>query len=191
MHPLVRPITLVLPLWLIACSSTPVATAPATDGTAVPSSPQTAVATTDAAPSAASRSDVASSSLGSDAALGRERSVYFEFDDTAVRGEYAPLIQRHGQYLQSHPSMKVVVQGNTDERGGSEYNLALGQRRAEAVKDRMVRMGITGSRLATISYGEERPLVAASNESAWSQNRRAEFRVLGTGAGEAVKGTVP
>jgi peptidoglycan-associated lipoprotein len=175
MHPLVRPITLVLPLWLIACSSTPVATAPATDGTAVPSSPQTAVATTDAAPSAASRSDVASSSLGSDAALGRERSVYFEFDDTAVRGEYAPLIQRHGQYLQSHPSMKVVVQGNTDERGGSEYNLALGQRRAEAVRAALRVYGVRDAQVEAVSFGEERPQADGHDEGAWRQNRRADI----------------
>jgi peptidoglycan-associated lipoprotein len=101
--------------------------------------------------------------------------VFFEFDDTAVRGEYAPLIQRHGQYLQSHPSVKVVVQGNTDERGGSEYNLALGQRRAEAVRAALRVYGVRDAQIEAVSLGEERPRAEGHDEGAWRQNRRADI----------------
>ena len=126
-----------------------------------------------------------------DSAATTLKRLYFGYDSTGVTGDSASALEHDVAILQKNPETRIEIQGHADERGTTEYNLALGQRRAEAVKDRMVRMGITGSRLATISYGEERPLVSAQNESAWSQNRRAEFRVLGTGAGEAVKGTVP
>lgn len=127
----------------------------------------------------------------SDSAANTLKRVYFGYDSTGVTGDSTSALEHDVSVLQKNPETRVEVQGHADERGTTEYNLALGQRRAEAVKDRMVRMGIAGSRLTTVSYGEERPLVSASNESAWSQNRRAEFRVLGTGANESVKGTVP
>jgi len=117
--------------------------------------------------------------------------VFFDFDSSSLDDQSKSALKDNATIMSAHTDIKLEIQGHADERGTTEYNLALGQRRAEAVKDRMVRMGITGSRLATISYGEERPLVSAQNESAYSQNRRAEFRVLGTGAAEAVKGTVP
>ena len=117
--------------------------------------------------------------------------MYFGYDSTGVTSDSSSALELDVSILQKNPETRIEIQGHADERGTTEYNLALGQRRAEAVKDRMTRMGIAGSRLATISYGEERPLVSAQNESAWSQNRRAEFRVLSTGSSEAVKGTVP
>ena len=175
MHPLVRPLTLVLPLWLIACSSTPVATTAADGTAAAPASPAAAAATSDAAPSATARPDVAAAPLDPGAALGRERSVFFEFDDAIVRSEYAALVQSHGRYLQSRPATKIVVQGNTDERGGSEYNLALGQRRAEAVKAALRVYGVRDAQIEAVSFGEERPQADGHDEGAWRQNRRADI----------------
>jgi peptidoglycan-associated lipoprotein len=119
------------------------------------------------------------------------KRVYFGFDSTGVTSDSSEALELDVSILQKNPETRIEIQGHADERGTTEYNLALGQRRAEAVKERMTRMGVATSRLATISYGEERPLVSDSNESAWSQNRRAEFRVLSTGSAEAVKGTVP
>jgi len=176
MHRFFRLLSLALPLWLIACSSTPVATsAPAANATGSPAQPSTAPAATAAAPSAAAGRDVGSTSLSPDAALLRDHSVYFEFDDAAVGSQYAPLIQRHGQYLLSHPSAKVLVQGNTDERGGSEYNLALGQRRADAVSAALRVYGVRDSQIEAVSYGEERPMAQGHDEAAWRQNRRADI----------------
>ncbi len=115
--------------------------------------------------------------------------LYFGYDSVQFEGG-SDALTRNVEILQKNPETRIEVQGHADERGTTEYNLALGQRRAEAVKDRMVRMGVPSARLSTISYGEERPQVNAANESAYAQNRRAEFRVLSTGASEAVEGTV-
>jgi len=176
MHPLIRPWSVLLPLCLIACSSTPVTTpsATGTDATAT-ASPSTAVTTAGASPSAATRQSPAQVALDPERALGREHSVYFDFDEAVVRSEYAPLLQRHGQYLEAHPSLRVVVQGNTDERGGREYNLALGQRRAEAVKSALRVYGVRDDQVEAVSFGEERPKASGHDEAAWQQNRRADI----------------
>ena len=176
MHPFVRPLTFVLPLWLIACSSTPVSSpAPVADAAGTPTSQAVAGATPGASPSTAARPDLASAPLDPNAAAGHERSVFFEFDDAIVSSEYASLIQRHGRHLQANPAAKIVVQGNTDERGGSEYNLALGQRRAEAVKAALRVYGVRDAQIEAVSLGEERPHVQGHDESAWRQNRRADI----------------
>lgn len=125
------------------------------------------------------------------ASTGRLDRVTFQYDSTSMDSSTAKALSSNVEILQANPNTRVEVQGHADERGTTEYNLALGQRRAEAVKERMVRMGISGARLTTISYGEERPLDRASNDAAWASNRRAEFRVLSNGAGESVQGTVP
>ncbi|MBW1877050.1 MAG: OmpA family protein [Deltaproteobacteria bacterium] len=117
--------------------------------------------------------------------------VQFHFDSTAVTGGTTQAITHNAEILQEFPSTRVEVQGHADERGTTEYNLALGQRRAEEVKERVSRMGVSSSRLQTISYGEERPMARTSSEDAWAQNRRAEFRVLASGQNEPVEGTVP
>jgi len=115
--------------------------------------------------------------------------VYFGFDSTQATQDSQDAIEHDVKVLQENPETRVEIQGHADERGTTEYNLALGQRRAESIKDKMTAMGISGSRLMTISYGEERPLVDGHNEVAWSQNRRVEFRVLSSGATENVEGS--
>ena len=102
-----------------------------------------------------------------------QRSVYFDFD--VVKDEYQPVVDAHARYLNSHGNRKVVIQGNTDDRGGSEYNLALGQKRAEAVRKAMSLMGVPDSQMEAVSFGKEKPKALGNNEAAWAENRRADI----------------
>lgn len=104
-----------------------------------------------------------------------KRSVYFDYDSYAVKSDYNALVEAHGKYLASHPERKVVIQGNTDERGGSEYNLALGQKRAEAVRRALALAGAKDSQMEAVSFGKEKPKAQGSNEAAWAENRRADI----------------
>jgi peptidoglycan-associated lipoprotein len=103
-----------------------------------------------------------------------KRSVYFGFDQYAVNDKYHDLIQAHAVYLQNHPDAKVMLQGNADEHGGAEYNLALGQKRAEAVRKMMELSGAPSKQMEAVSFGKEKPKAAGSNETAWAQNRRTD-----------------
>lgn len=100
--------------------------------------------------------------------------IYFELDSSQVKSEYVPVVAAHARYLQSHPSQRVILAGNTDERGSSEYNIALGEQRAKSVERMMKAQGVTASQLEIVSYGEEKPAVAGHAESAWGMNRRVE-----------------
>jgi peptidoglycan-associated lipoprotein len=104
-----------------------------------------------------------------------KRSVYFDYDSYTVKSEYRELVQNHAKYLVANPNRKVVVQGNTDERGGAEYNLALGQRRADAVKTLMLALGVKEGQIETVSFGKEKPKATGSNEAAWAENRRSDI----------------
>jgi peptidoglycan-associated lipoprotein len=104
-----------------------------------------------------------------------KRSAYFDFDKSAVKEADKAMVQGHGQYLGANAARKVVVEGNADERGSSEYNLALGNRRADSVKKMLVVSGAKGDQVSTTSYGEEKPAAKGHNEAAWSQNRRADI----------------
>jgi peptidoglycan-associated lipoprotein len=105
-----------------------------------------------------------------------KRSVYFDFDSNAVKDEYRGLIQTQSKYLSDNRDKKIRIEGNCDERGSREYNLALGQRRAEAVKKIMTVLGVADGRVETVSYGEEKPVAAGHDEAAWAQNRRADIK---------------
>ncbi|MFK4445196.1 Peptidoglycan-associated lipoprotein [Caballeronia sp. SBC1] len=104
-----------------------------------------------------------------------KRSIYFDFDSYAVRDDYQPLLQQHAQYLKSHPDRHVLIQGNTDERGTSEYNLALGQKRAEAVRRAMSLLGVADTQMEAVSLGKEKPQATGHDEASWAQNRRADL----------------
>ncbi len=104
-----------------------------------------------------------------------KRSVYFDFDSYVVKDEFKPVIEAHSQYLIKNTDRKVVIQGNTDERGGSEYNLALGQKRAEAVRRALNLLGVADSQIEAVSFGKEKPKATGSNEAAWAENRRADI----------------
>ena len=104
-----------------------------------------------------------------------KRSIYFDFDSYSVKDDYQSLLQQHAGYLKSHPQRHVLIQGNTDERGTSEYNLALGQKRAEAVRRSLSLMGVSDSQMEAVSLGKEKPLATGHDEASWAQNRRADL----------------
>jgi len=104
-----------------------------------------------------------------------KRSVYFDYDSYSVKGEYQPILENHAKYLQSHKDRKIIIQGNTDERGGAEYNLALGQKRAEAVRKSMSLLGVSDSQMEAVSLGKEKPKAEGHDEAAWAENRRADI----------------
>ncbi len=103
--------------------------------------------------------------------------IHFEFNLARITDESASVLQRKADALRAHPDMQLTIGGHCDERGSFEYNQALGLRRAEAAKRYLVSLGLDAERFRTVSFGEERPRVAASNETAWAQNRRDEFRI--------------
>jgi peptidoglycan-associated lipoprotein len=105
-----------------------------------------------------------------------DRVIYFDFDSYVVKDEFRPIVEAHAKLLKANPGAKEVAEGHTDERGGSEYNLALGQKRAEAVVQQMKVLGVGDSQLEAVSYGKERPAVDGHDESAWAKNRRVELR---------------
>jgi peptidoglycan-associated lipoprotein len=104
-----------------------------------------------------------------------KRSVYFDFDKSLIKNDFQPLIEAHGRYLVEHTARQIRIEGNCDERGGREYNLALGQRRADAVRERMQLVGVQGTRIETISFGKEKPKAPGHDETAWAENRRADL----------------
>ena len=104
-----------------------------------------------------------------------KRSVYFELDSNIVKEEFKPLVAAHARYLQQNRGQKMTVQGNADERGSREYNLALGQRRADAVKQMMQLLGAQSEQIETVSFGEEKPKSTGHDEASWSENRRADL----------------
>lgn len=99
--------------------------------------------------------------------------VLFDFDSSVIRGDQRPILQRQAEWMGRHAEVRVQVEGHTDERGTREYNLALGQRRANAARDVLVASGVNAARITTISYGKDRPSALGSDEASWAQNRRA------------------
>ncbi len=104
-----------------------------------------------------------------------KRSVYFAFDRSSINESDVPVVEAHGRYLVDHTGRSVRIEGNCDERGGREYNLALGQRRADSVKQRLVVLGVSASRIETSSLGKEKPRNPGHDEAAWAENRRADI----------------
>ncbi|HEY9024923.1 MAG TPA: peptidoglycan-associated lipoprotein Pal [Burkholderiaceae bacterium] len=103
------------------------------------------------------------------------KSIYFDFDSFVVKPDYDATLHAQADFMKAHPGAKLTVQGNTDERGGSEYNLALGQKRAEAVRKSLGVLGVPADRIEATSFGKEKPRATCHEESCWSQNRRDDF----------------
>jgi peptidoglycan-associated lipoprotein len=162
---------------LAACGTTP------TPDTGAPVEDRNVGAgTSGAATSGTTTGSVAGTATGSESNRLRDpnsilskRSVYFEFDSYAVRDDYKPLIDAHARYLQGDKNGRMTIQGNTDERGSREYNIALGQRRADAVKKMMMLLGATDSQIETVSFGKEKPRNPGHDEGSWTENRRDDF----------------
>lgn len=158
---------------LAGCSSTPVTPPPAP----VPPAPApVAPAPTPApAPAPVAPAPVLPAYLDPNSPIHNERSIYFGFDQFTIKSDYDAMLERHGRYLSSAPSVAIKVEGNTDERGSSEYNLALGQKRAEAVVKALKIYGVKDAQVEAVSWGKERPKATGHDEAAWSQNRRADL----------------
>jgi peptidoglycan-associated lipoprotein len=108
-----------------------------------------------------------------------KRSVFFDYDSYVVRDDFKPLVEAHARFLQQNRNTRMTIQGNTDERGSREYNIALGQRRSDAVKRMMVLLGATEAQIETVSFGKEKPRNAGHDEAAWAENRRDDILYLG------------
>ncbi len=104
-----------------------------------------------------------------------KRSVYFDYDSYVVRDDGRSVVESHSSYLNKNKGRKILIQGNTDDRGGTEYNLALGQKRAEAVRKAMASLGVAEGQMEAVSLGEEKPKAMGSGEAAWAENRRADI----------------
>ncbi|QNK67703.1 peptidoglycan-associated lipoprotein Pal [Variovorax sp. PAMC26660] len=108
--------------------------------------------------------------------IGVERIVYFDYDSYTVKPEFQSVIDGHARFLKQNPQRRISIEGHTDERGGREYNLALGQKRSEAVRRALTLLGVSDGQIEAVSFGKEKPAVQGSGEEAWAQNRRAEIR---------------
>jgi peptidoglycan-associated lipoprotein len=108
-----------------------------------------------------------------------KRSVYYDYDSFVVKNEYRPLVQAHAQYLRDNAGAKVLLQGNADERGSREYNLALGQKRADSVRNALTLSGAKDSQIEAVSLGEEKPRATGHDEASWAENRRTDIRYQG------------
>ena len=155
---------------LISACSTPKVEAPAPVAEAAPA-PVKPVETRMVAPVVAPEVDPLNDPNG----VLAKRSVYFDFDKYAIKAEFNPLLAAHAKYLSAHTARKVLVQGNTDERGGREYNLALGQKRAVAVTGSLSALGVAAAQVEAVSLGKEKPKAAGHDEAAWAENRRADI----------------
>jgi peptidoglycan-associated lipoprotein len=168
---------------MVACTGNkPKPDAPATAGTTIPASTGAGVTTGVGAPASGGVATVnvdrgtnAGGALGPPGALGAQRVIYFDFDSSDIRNDFIDVIAAHGRFLAGNATVRVRLEGHSDERGSREYNIALAERRAQTVKRALALQGVQEAQVATISYGEERPAASGSDENAYSKNRRVEI----------------
>jgi peptidoglycan-associated lipoprotein len=158
-----------------ACSSTPVVpVAPAPAAPAAKPAPAPAPAPQAATPAPVAKAELAAY-LDPANPLSKEKSVFFDFDKYEIKPEGQRVLEMHGKYLASHANVKIKVEGNTDEQGGAEYNLALGQRRADAVVRALKVYGVKDTQMEAVSFGKEKPIALGHDEQSHAQNRRADL----------------
>ncbi|MCR4298303.1 MAG: peptidoglycan-associated lipoprotein Pal [Gallionella sp.] len=169
-------ISIVLVNLLAACASEP-KKEPVADVSAPAPTTASAPATKDEAPRVAPAAPVKADvdPLNDPASILAKRSVYYPFDVAIVQEEDKPVVQAHAKYLSEHSNRKVRLEGNCDERGSNEYNLGLGQRRADGVQKMLELGGASADQLESVSYGEEKPRASGHDEASWSQNRRTDL----------------
>jgi peptidoglycan-associated lipoprotein len=164
---------------LAACASKPVKEAPTiAEPTTPPPAAQQQPASTEAPPAQsapAKASIVEVNPLTDPANILSKRSVYFDYDKFVIKPEFQAMIEAHAKYLVDHPQASVKLEGNADDRGSHEYNLALGQKRAVAVRAAMSVLGVSDKQIETISYGMEKPRALGHDEASWAENRRADI----------------
>lgn len=119
--------------------------------------------------------DLSQSAADKAGPVGVSRVVYFDFDSYVIKPEFQAVIEAHARFIKASPARRAVIEGHTDERGGREYNLALGQRRADAIKKQLVLMGAPESQIESVSLGKEKPKALGDNEAAWAENRRGDM----------------
>lgn len=168
-------------IFLVACKSTPMKDKPAS---VEDKSPTAATKPVDSGADTSGVKEVVVDSNANNAGnnplkdpnnILSKRNIYFDFDSDAVKAEYRPIVEAHAKYLLAHADAKMVVQGNTDERGTREYNLSLGQRRSVAVKKALNLLGVQDKQIETVSYGEEKAAVNCADEDCYQKNRRADI----------------
>ena len=165
---------------LVGCASTPEEQAGAKVEEAKPITSTPPAPVTKAPPKDLSGSGAKSATVGGDPLkdpnnILSRRSIFFDYDQFTVKEEFKPVVSAHARYLQQNRSAFATIQGNADERGSREYNLALGQKRADAVKQMMTLLGAPASQIETVSFGEEKPRAQGANEQAYAENRRADI----------------
>lgn len=144
-----------------------------------PAAPAAKPATSSAATKPLTTTTVAANPLTDPANILSKRSIYFDYDSNLVKDEFKPLVTAHARYLSQNRAAQVRIEGNADDRGSREYNLALGQRRAEAVKQMLQLLGAQASQIEAVSFGEEKPKATGQDEASWAENRRADIRYQG------------
>jgi len=158
---------------LSACSTTPKTTTPQTSQPEIPASGEQAGR--DAQTGVATSPEVSAGELAVQLQDMQKNSVYFDFDSYAVKPEYGEIIRQRADLLKSNRNIIVTLQGNTDERGSSEFNLSLGDRRANAVRKSLEQMGVPDGQIKSVSLGEEHPRLTCHEEQCWKENRRVDF----------------
>jgi peptidoglycan-associated lipoprotein len=174
-------------LLIAGCSSTPISSTPSGPAAAVeeraPGSaepvrvPPVAPVATGGLPDATSGAQT--SAVRDLRGVPTDRSIYFDYDSFAIKDQFKPVVEAHARFLVANPRAKILVQGNTDERGSREYNVALGQKRADVVKKAMMLMGVREDQVESVSLGEEKPRNAGRDEAAWAENRRSDVLYSG------------
>ncbi len=168
----------VLSLILAACSSQPAA--PEQPGAGVTEGAKIKVETPQVAPVTAGNQDLTGlAALRDPKSILSKRSIFFDFDQYVIKDEFRPLVEAHARFLVANAKMKMLIQGNADERGSREYNLALGQKRADAVKKSLMLLGAKEAQLESVSLGEEKPRNPGHDEAAWAENRRGDMLYSG------------
>ena len=155
-------------LMISACSSTPDSTP---NSTAAESTSREAASET----STLSTSETSSSKLEASLQEMQRKSVYFDFDESVVKPEYRQVVQQQADFMKSHANIVFALEGNADERGSNEYNLALGDKRSNSVRKSLETSGVPANQLRIVSWGEERPTLACHEEKCWQENRRVDF----------------
>lgn len=175
-------LSLIMTALLAACASTPVPTTTPADQGTNGSSSNSSANTNPVVVDLTQGQNKTFTELTDPNSILSERRVYFDFDSFIVRPDFHELVQAHAKYLNTHKDAKVILQGHTDNRGTAEYNLALGQKRSDAVRKMFNVLGVPDSQIETVSFGEERPLEAGEGEEIWARNRRAEILYNGESA---------
>jgi peptidoglycan-associated lipoprotein len=169
---------------LAGCASTPEDATPTDDKAATATTPGTGAgtsgATTSGVPGGAvsgtsTSGGIPASALKDPRNILSKRNIYFDYDQFTVKDEYKPIVEAHAKYLQANRGARAILQGNTDERGTREYNIALGQKRADAVKNLMLLLGATEIQIETVSFGKEKPRREGHDEASWAENRRVDI----------------